>query len=69
MLAASRCEPRAFPLPSAAMIDLLFGNAFESLLFGVAVLAAIPYGIWQLIKKVTGKGQGGDPNGDTRTGR
>ena len=51
------------------MLDLLLGNAYESLLFGIAILAAIPYGLWQLIKKVTGKGQGDAPNGNSRTGR
>ncbi len=50
------------------MIDLLFGNAYESLLFGIAILAAIPYGLWQLVKKVTGRGQGGKPDGNSRTG-
>ena len=52
-----------------AMLDLLLGNAYESLLFGIAILAAIPYGIWQLIKKVTGKGQEDGRNGNARTGR
>ncbi len=51
-----------------AMIDLLFGNAYESLLFGIAILAAIPYGLWQLVKKMTGRGQGGKPDGNSRTG-
>ena len=51
------------------MIDLLFDNAYEGLLFGIAILAAIPYGLWQLFKKVTGRGQGDGSTGNTRPGR
>ena len=49
------------------MIDLLFGNSYEALLMTIALLAAIPYGIWQLIKRVVGRRGGSD--GDARTGR
>lgn len=49
------------------MIDLLFGNGYETLLMAIALLAAIPYGIYVGIKKVLAR-IGGKHRGDTRTG-
>jgi hypothetical protein len=48
-------------------IDLLFGTLYGSLIFFVALLAAIPYGIWQGIKRLSAA-IGGKRNGDARTG-
>lgn len=62
------CEPRGFQLPSAGMIDLIFGNGYEALLMTVALVAAIPYGIYVGIKKLGAKLFGGKTNGDSRTG-
>lgn len=47
--------------------DLLFENSYEVLLLAVAPVAAIPYGRWQLIKKVFRERGGHD--GNTRTDR
>jgi hypothetical protein len=50
------------------MIDLLFGNAYEGLLLAVALIAAIPYGIYVGLRKLGSRITGGKRDGDTRTG-
>jgi len=52
-----------------AMVDLLFGNGYEALLMSVALLAAIPYGIYVGLKKLSRRILGGRHDGDARTGR
>lgn len=52
-----------------SMIDLLFGNSYEALLMGIALIAAIPYGIYVGLKKLGSRISGGKDHGDTRTGR
>ena len=49
-------------------IDLLFGTFYGGLIFLIALLAAIPYGIWQGIKRLAAA-LGGNRNGDSRTDR
>jgi len=49
------------------LIQLLFGSLYGFLVTGIALFAAIPYGIWQGIKWVGAKLSGGT-HGDTRTG-
>lgn len=49
-------------------LDLLFGTFYGGLIFGVALLAAIPYGIWQGIKRLTAA-FGGNRDGNPRTDR
>jgi hypothetical protein len=51
------------------MIDLLFGNSYEALLMLVALIAAIPYGIYVGFKKLASRISGGKQDGDSRTGR
>ena len=51
------------------MIDLLFGNSYEALLMGIALIAAIPDGIYVGLKKLGSRISGGKDNGDTRTGQ
>jgi hypothetical protein len=48
-------------------IDLLFGSLYGGLVFVIALLAAIPYGIWQGIKRLAAA-VGGNRNGNSRTG-
>ena len=50
------------------MVDLLFGNSYEAVLFVVAVIAAIPYGIYIGLKKVGSRITRGKQNGNPRTG-
>lgn len=49
------------------LVQLLFGSLYGLLVTGIALLAAIPYGIWQGIKWLSTKITGG-PNGNSRTG-
>jgi hypothetical protein len=51
------------------MVDLLFGNGYETLLLLIALVAAIPYGIYVGLKKLGSRITGGKHNGDSRTGR
>ena len=73
-MAAMLCARRAAVNPSpfryhrGAMIDLLFGNGYEALLMSIALIAAIPYGIYVGLKKLGTKLFGGRTNGDSRTG-
>jgi hypothetical protein len=48
-------------------LDLVFGTFYGGLIFFIALLAAIPYGIWQGIKRLAAA-IGGRKNGDARTG-
>ena len=50
------------------MIDLLFGNSYEAVLLIVALIAAIPYGIYIGLKKLGTRIFGGKDHGDSRTG-
>ncbi|MFN0096228.1 MAG: hypothetical protein ACKVVT_15815 [Dehalococcoidia bacterium] len=50
------------------LIDVLFGTLYGSLLFAVAVLAAVPYGIWQGLKRL-GRLIGGGSRGNDGTSR
>jgi hypothetical protein len=50
------------------MIDLLLGNGYEALLMSIALIAAIPYGIYVGLKKLGTRIFGGKDHGDTRTG-
>ena len=50
------------------MIDLLFGNSYEAAIMLVALIAAIPYGIYIGLKKLGTKIFGGKDDGDARTG-
>ena len=52
----------------SAMVDLLFGNGYETLLLAIALIAAIPYGIYVGLKKLGTRITGGRHNGDSRTG-
>lgn len=61
-------NPPPFRYHPLAMIDLLFGNSYEMLLMSIALIAAIPYGIYVGLKKLGTKLFGGKGNGDTRTG-
>lgn len=47
-------------------IDLLFGTLYGGAITAIALVAAIPYGIWQGIKRLAAA-LGGNRNGDTRT--
>lgn len=49
------------------MIDLLFGNGYEALLMTIALIAAIPYGIYVGLKKLVIR-LGGKDRGNSRTG-
>lgn len=49
-------------------LDLLFGTLYGGAIFAIALLAAIPYGIWQGIKRLAAA-IGGNRDGDTRTDR
>ncbi len=51
------------------MVDLLFGNSYEALLLVIALVAAIPYGIYVGLKKLGSRFTGGRQNGNPRTGR
>ena len=51
------------------MVDFLFGNGYEAFLVAVALLAAIPYGIYVGLKRLATRITGGPRNGDSRTGR
>ncbi len=67
-----RCPDKAREVPYDAEmlewgIDLLFGSLYGGLIFFIALLAAIPYGIWQGIKRLAAA-LGGNRNGDSRTG-
>lgn len=59
----------AFRYHAPAMIDLLFGNSYEALLMVVALIAAIPYGIYVGLKKLGARITGGKDRGHSRTGR
>ena len=50
------------------MVDLLFGNSYEALLLAIALIAAIPYGIYVGVKKLGSRIFGGKHDGDSRTG-
>ncbi|MCK6563863.1 MAG: hypothetical protein L6Q80_03815 [Dehalococcoidia bacterium] len=45
----------------------VFGTLYGGLVFGIALVAAIPYGAWQGIKRLTRRNEG-ESNGDARTG-
>lgn len=49
------------------MIDMLFGNGYEALLMSIALIAAIPSGIYVGLKKLAMR-LGGKSRGDSRTG-
>ena len=51
------------------MVDLIFGNGYEALLATTALAAAVPYGIYVGLRKLSGRIGGGKRDGDTRTGR
>jgi hypothetical protein len=51
------------------MIDLIFGNSYEALLMLVALIAAVPYGIYVGFKKLASRISGGKRHGDPGTGR
>ncbi|MGE3073704.1 MAG: hypothetical protein AB7N24_06395 [Dehalococcoidia bacterium] len=51
------------------MVDLFLGNSYEALLFVIAIIAAIPYGIYIGLKKLGSRITGGKSDGDSRTGR
>ena len=64
-------NPPGLPYDAAMLewgIDLLFGTFYGGLIFLIALLAAIPYGIWQGIKRLAAA-LGGNRNGDSRTDR
>jgi len=61
-------NPSPFRYHRAAMIDLLLGNGYEALLMSIALIAAIPYGIYVGLKKLGTRIFGGKDHGDTRTG-
>jgi hypothetical protein len=50
------------------MIDLLFGSGYEAILLMVALIAAIPYGIYVGLKRLGTKIFGGKDDGNPRTG-
>jgi hypothetical protein len=49
------------------LIDLVFGSLYGAVVTLAALFAAIPYGIWQGVRRL-GKHIPGGRNGDTRTG-
>jgi hypothetical protein len=50
------------------LIDIVFFNLYGSLITVVTLLAAIPYAIWQGLRKLKNR-IGGALNGNARTGR
>jgi hypothetical protein len=48
-------------------VSLLFGSLYGGLIMGLAMLAAIPYGIWQGVRRLWNRRPGG-PHGDSRAG-
>ncbi len=69
-MAVAPVNPRpAFGYHASAMIDLLFGNSYGALLMAVALIAAIPYGIYVGLKKLGARITGGKDRGHSRTGR
>lgn len=51
------------------MVDLIFGNGYEAILAAIALVAAVPYGIYVGFRKLSRRIGGGKRDGDTRTGR
>ncbi|MGE0599074.1 MAG: hypothetical protein AB7J35_08500 [Dehalococcoidia bacterium] len=49
------------------MVDLLFGNSYDALLFVIAIVAAVPYGIYIGLKKLGTRIAGGKARGNSRT--
>ncbi len=47
-------------------VGLVFETLYGGIIFVIALVAAIPYGIWQGIKRLTRRNQGGT-NGNART--
>jgi hypothetical protein len=49
------------------LVQAAFGTLYGGLIMVIALLAAIPYGAWQGIKRL-GRWTTGGRNGDTKTG-
>lgn len=60
---------RCFGYDHGAMVDLIFGNGYEAILAAIALVAAVPYGIYVGLRKLSRRIGGGKRDGDTRTGR
>jgi hypothetical protein len=56
-------------LPLDWLIDLLFGTLYGGVVTVIALLAAIPYGIWQGMKRLWAMRPGRRSDGHAGTGR
>jgi hypothetical protein len=51
-------------LPMEWVVDMLFGTLYGGLVMVAALLAALPYGIWQGLKRLGAWIKGGSPRGN-----